>query len=110
MANLYLTFTSAFPSPAKARGVPVAVGSSARSETIEIPSASAGPETGTLSAASGEDVVELLAEADCWVAIGANPNPDAVSDGAQLARVVKADLPYQFSVAAGDKVAVVELY
>lgn len=108
MASLYVTFSSAFPAPAKARNVPLAVGSMARTEVLEIPSQSTGPSTGTLSAAAGEDVVELLSEQDCWVAIGAAPDPDAVSGGATLGRLIKADLPYQFAVATGDKVAVLE--
>lgn len=78
---------------------PVAQGAGVRTETLTIPA------TGTLTAAT-EQVVELLADADCWVAIGAAPDAGVATDGTAAARKLTAGVPYAFSVAEGDKVAV----
>lgn len=109
MANLVVTFTTAFPTPARARDVPIAVGSVARSELVDIGSQSTGAGESTFSAAAGEDVVELTADIDCWVSIGAAPDPDHASDGSRQAHFLKADVPYAFWVAEGEKIAVIEV-
>lgn len=58
---------------------PVADGSGARTETLTMPSESSPAET-------GEQIVELLADADCWVAIGATPDTTIATDGTGAAR------------------------
>lgn len=73
---------------------PVAQGSGCRTETVAMPG------TGALTAA-GEEIVELLADADCWVAIGAAPDVDGTD-----VRKLKADIPYTFGLVDGDKVKV----
>jgi hypothetical protein len=109
MATLVVTFSSAFSNPARAHSVPLATGSMARTEIITLGSASGGGTPGTLLCAANEDVAELVADADCWVAIGDAPNPESTDDdGARLAHYLKADMPYQYRVAAGQSVAASE--
>lgn len=98
MATLIVTFTHVDAS--RHYDAPLAKGSSARTETITMPA------TGALTAAAGEDVVELLADADCWVAIGTAPDSGIASDGTGAARKLLSGTPYQFHVEPGDKVAV----
>ncbi|RWO57116.1 hypothetical protein [Mesorhizobium sp.] len=78
---------------------PVAQGSQCRTETIPMPA------SGDL-VANGEEIVELLADADCWVAIGADPDSSLATDGTGTARKLKADVPYTFGIQDGEKVAV----
>ncbi|RWF44308.1 MAG: hypothetical protein EOS65_02720 [Mesorhizobium sp.] len=73
---------------------PVAKGSGCRTETLTLPA------TGTLTA-SGETIVELLADADSWVAIGTSPDVDGTD-----VRKIKANVPYTFGIADGEKVKV----
>ncbi|RWC25924.1 MAG: hypothetical protein EOS27_27110 [Mesorhizobium sp.] len=73
---------------------PVAQGSGCRTEIITM------PDSGDLTAA-GEEIVELLADADCWVSVGDAPDADS-SDR----RKIKADIPYTFGIQSGEKVAV----
>lgn len=75
---------------------PVAQGSNVRTESITMPA------TGTLAAEAPEEIVELLADADCWVAIGAAPDASVQATSRRL----KSGVPYQFHVVAGDKVGV----
>lgn len=75
---------------------PVAQGSNVRTESITIPG------TGSLTASAPEEIVELLADADCWVAIGAAPDASVQASSRKLV----AGLPFQFSVSHGDKVDV----
>ena len=100
MATLIVTYSSAFPTPPRVATAPVAVGSMARTETITMPAA------GSLAAVAGENIVELLADADCWVAIGSDPDSTIATDGTGGARKLKANLPYSFHVETGDTVAV----
>lgn len=72
---------------------PVAQGAGCRTESITMPA------TGGLSA-DGEEIVELLADADCWVAVGAAPDADSADR-----RKLKADVPYTFGIHDGQKVA-----
>jgi len=102
MATLIVTFTAAFGNVAAGQAGNIAGGSGARSETITL------PDTTNLSAASGDAAVELLASADCWVAIGVDPDPAAASDGTRHAHYVKANLPYQYRTAIGEFVAAEE--
>ncbi|AZV21487.1 hypothetical protein [Mesorhizobium sp. M7A.F.Ce.TU.012.03.2.1] len=73
---------------------PVAQGSGCRTETITMPA------DGGLTAA-GEEIAELLADADCWVAIGDDPDVESADR-----RKIKADIPYTFGIQSGEKVAV----
>lgn len=73
---------------------PVAMGTGCRTEAITM------PDTGDL-AAEDELIIELLADADCWVAIGDTPDADSTDR-----RKIKAGIPYAFGVRRGDKVAV----
>jgi hypothetical protein len=99
MATLIATYSRAFPNVFGSQVVDVAVGAAARSEEIAI------PDTGTLTAAAGETVVVLLADADCWVAVG--PTPDASdNDGVRAAWPVPSGMPYPLLVAPGDSIAV----
>ena len=79
---------------------PVAQGSNVRTETITMPA------TGSLTVAAPEEIVELLPDADCWVAIGPTPDASVGTDGTAAARKLKADTAYTFHVSPGDKVAV----
>lgn len=108
MANLAVTFTSAYPSPVRALHVPLAVGSAARSELVDIGSQSTGAGVGGLSAAADETAVELTADIDCWVSVGPAPAPDDETDGTRSAHFLKAGIPYAFWVSEGDKVAAIE--
>ncbi|TIX27292.1 hypothetical protein [Mesorhizobium sp.] len=72
---------------------PVAQGSGCRTEIITMPA------DGNLTA-SGEEIVELLADADCWVAVGDDPDADSADR-----RKLKADIPYTFGIHDGQKVA-----
>ena len=100
MATLIATYCRAFPNTFGAQVAAVAVGAGARSEEITIPA------TGALVTVPGETVVVLLADDDCWVAVG--PDPDTAEvDGARVAWPVPAGIPYPLLVAPGDKVKVV---
>lgn len=93
MATLVVTFSKIDASHHYV--APIAKGAGVRSETLTLPA------TGTLTAQAGEEIIELLADADCTVNIG--PAPAAT---ANVSRRLKANIPYQFSAALGDKVAV----
>lgn len=97
MASLIVTFT--YVDASREYDAPLSKGAAARTETITMPGEST-------PAAGNESVVELLADADCWVAIGANPDATIATDGTGRARLVKADIPYQFQVEPGDSIAV----
>jgi hypothetical protein len=106
MANLIVTFTSARPSPAQDNPSPVMVGSMARTEVMEIPGASDGDSISTLAAAGQETIVNLYAEAACWVAIGETPEVETTEGS--YGHYIPASLPVQFWVEVGEKVAVIE--
>ncbi|TIX73394.1 MAG: hypothetical protein E5V25_05385 [Mesorhizobium sp.] len=78
---------------------PVAQGSGCRTETIAMPG------TGSLTV-EGEEIVELVADADCWVAIGEDPDSTIATDGTGTARKLISGIPYTFGVRDGDKTAV----
>ncbi|ESY82450.1 hypothetical protein X740_04435 [Mesorhizobium sp. LNHC221B00] len=99
MATLIVTYSRAFPNVFGSQVVDVAVGAAARSEEITMPN------TGTLTVEAGETIVVLLADADCWVAVG--PAPDtAESEGVRAAWPVPSGMPYPLLVAPGDLIAV----
>jgi hypothetical protein len=98
MADLIVTYTTALA--AVSRPAPVESGEDERTETIEIGAESA---AGTLTAADGEFIVSLLAEADCWVKIGADPTAVAGS-GRKLLEGERA----QYSIRPGSRVAVIQ--
>ncbi|PSJ55753.1 hypothetical protein [Pseudaminobacter soli (ex Li et al. 2025)] len=98
MATLVITYSCIDAS--RHYVAPVARGASVRTETVTMPG------NGTLSAKAPEEIVELLADVDCWVAIGATPTVSALPDGTRAARKLAAGMPYQFNVSAGEKVAV----
>lgn len=98
MARLIVTFSRIDSS--KVYDPPVAKGSDIRTEILTMPG------TTTMAAEAGEEIVELLADADCWVGIGSAPSSDISTDGTGAsARFLKANVPYTFSVSEGDKVA-----
>lgn len=102
MADLIVTFSSVFPAADSQHSyAPVMRGSKARTESLTM-NTTASEQTGT-AAQSDEDVVDIYAEADCWVAIGADPDPES-SDSRWF--MVEGDR-IQFGVAAGDHVAVI---
>lgn len=73
-----------------------------RSETITVPN------TSTLEANGGDNVVTLLADEDCWVSIG--PVSQHAADDANAGsnrRPLATGVALQFRVRAGDKVEVV---
>ncbi|TCN30354.1 hypothetical protein [Sinorhizobium americanum] len=99
MATLTVTFTRAFPNVYTTQVGAIAVGDAARSEVITL------PDTSSLETVGGENAVELTASDDCWVAIGADPDPADNTAGIRSAHFLKAGVPYQYHVSEGDKVA-----
>lgn len=99
MATITVTFTRGNMNDVDSDIGSLAVGAVARSEVITLPA------TGDLVALSTDNVVELLASDDCWIAIGPDPDPADDSAGFRNGRFLKADLPYQYTVTTGDKVA-----
>ncbi|RVD13018.1 MAG: hypothetical protein EOS73_26275 [Mesorhizobium sp.] len=100
MATLIVTLSHAFPNIIGQIYADVAVGAGARSEAITMPGA------GTMVAAAGETIVVLLADADCWVAVGPDPDTSADGGGVRSAWPVPAGAPYPLLVAPGDTIAV----
>jgi hypothetical protein len=100
MATLIATYSRAFPNTFGNQVSDVAVGAAARSEAITMPA------TGALTAQAGETVVVLLADADCWVAVGETPSTGADGDGVRTAWPVPAGMPYPLLIAPGQTVAV----
>jgi hypothetical protein len=99
MAILIATYAQAFPNTFDEQIASVAVAAAARSEEISIPG------DGALVAEPGESIVVLLADADCWVAVGPDPDTSEVG-GLRRAWPVPAGAPYPLLVAPGDKIAV----
>lgn len=105
MADLIVTFTK-ISAPSPLYSDPLEIGSMARCEAINIGADSA---CSTLAAAAGEDIISLLANADCWIAIGAKPRAAAVVAGAiGVGRKLLSGTDSQFAVSIGDKIAVVQ--
>ncbi len=99
MADLVVVFTKAIKSAPTVLIVPLEIGSETDTEVVSIGTSS--DET-TKVAADGRDIVDILAGADCWIAIGANPT--AVEGSG---RMMLEGERLQFTVSAGDKVAVI---
>lgn len=103
MPYLHVTFSRAVPTvPAGVSlDLPIAVGRYAASERLDIGSDT---DPHVSAAASADDyIVELLAEANCWVEIGENPSP---SVGGATSRKLLANERLQYWVLPGDKVGV----
>lgn len=96
MAEIVVTFSKIDSS--KAYDPPVAKGAGVRTEVISFGA------NGTLTA-NGETIVELTADADCWVLIGAGVVHGNASEASGVARLLKGNLPYTFSVVNGERVA-----
>lgn len=104
MANLIVSFTTAFPYGGRAVSVPLEVGNSVRTEQVPIEaSASYGVETSS-AALEGELVVSLRAGADCWFKIAADPQ---VSVGDAAARFLASGERMQLWIKTGEKVGVI---
>jgi hypothetical protein len=104
MANLYVTFSQY--GQKGAHQAPVAQGSGCRTEVLVIGASS---EATDISAAEGEEITELYAEAACWVTIGVAPEAaEASTDGPTDARYIEEGGRREFSISAGDKVAVIQ--
>lgn len=99
MSQLVVTFSRVDSS--RVYDAPVAKGSDIRTEVITMDG------VGSLVAEAGEEIVELIADADCWVAIGVDPASDVDTDGTSGSRFIKADIPYTYGISADEKVAVV---
>jgi len=101
---LIVTFTSHVLASRPVHVAPLSVGAAARTEQLEPATASA---VTTLAAEAGEDVVELLAQEDCWYAIGADPDAEIPSAPGSASRPLLAGERTEKSVSPGDKVAVI---
>lgn len=106
MAYLIVTFGRA------GGDVPVMRGANQRTEKLSIDAATTDPAPATEMVADagsnyGENVVDLIAEAKCWVEIG--PDPDAGDSGSGIGNsfVMLLGERRQYSIAKGDKVSVV---
>jgi hypothetical protein len=100
MANLYATFCRAFPNVYAGQAGDIIVGAGCRTETVAVPG------SGTLTAGNGEIAVLLLADADCWVAVGPSPDTGADTDGVRAAFPLVSGVALPVLVQAGDSVAV----
>lgn len=105
MAFLIVTFTRA------GSDLPVMSGRIARTEKLLITSGQTDPVVGNLVCDPGdnnqENVVDLLAEAACWVEIGENPAADDPSGGMGASFKLKEGERMQRFVVKGDRVSVV---
>ncbi|SON58011.1 hypothetical protein HDIA_4470 [Hartmannibacter diazotrophicus] len=64
----------------------------------------------TSEAPDGAGFVRILTDGDVWAVAGAAPVASAPSAGASASGIlVKAYLPYDLAVAAGDKIAVIDV-
>jgi hypothetical protein len=107
MATLTVTFTRAVLRGSVAP--PLAVGRQCRAEHVTLGTTDS--TSGLLTAGDGENVVELVTEADCYEEIG--ESPDATTDAATgddsfASRLLKANVAREFWVEPGDKVAGIE--
>lgn len=100
MANLVVTFTAAPVDVPRVNIIPLERGSVADTEQIVI---GAGSVAGAKAATGERSVVSLLAEADCWIAIGSAPVAAAGSG-----RKMLSGERLQFWCEVGDKVAAIE--
>ncbi|MEK9752498.1 MAG: hypothetical protein VW338_04705 [Rhodospirillaceae bacterium] len=106
MATLYVNFSRA--ALGEETFVPVPYGPAARSEMIDIGGTS---EVGDISAAAGEDVIEVYADTDCWIQIGAAPVATAGELGSAPqvndCRFLPASTFREYAVDPGHKIAVI---
>ena len=90
--------------PPLACPLPISDGSNARGETITVPSDGSST-AGNLSAQENEHVVEVIADGDCWIAVGTAPDASAASDGTRVAHPIASGVPAYFWVSTGESVA-----
>ena len=95
MANLIVTF-------GKSLGGKLEYGPDARTELVAI---GGGHEESTLESLSSEDVMTVYAEADCWYAIGVNPDAEAAQVGANR-RFLAEGKDRQFTIGRNMRVSV----
>lgn len=100
MADLVITFSKSIPPGGGGRMLPIADGDKARTESIALDS-TAGGGVGALTAANGEDIVDLSAQAACWVEIGTGATAGDQADCWYMA----AGDRMQFWVDTGENVA-----
>lgn len=100
MADLVVTFSKSIPPGGGGRLLPIADGDKARTESIPL-TGTAGGGVGSLVAANGEDIVDLTAQAACWVEIG----PDATAGSQADCWYLGEGANKQFWVDTGEKVA-----
>jgi hypothetical protein len=99
MARLVIEFTSASPDPMRINTIER--GDRCRLEIIDL----ATTEDGVSGAAAGEEnVIDLFAEAACWVQIG--EDPEAVAEG-ENCRFLNEGERRQFEVSPGQRVAAI---
>lgn len=70
-------------------------GTSAQSSAITVPSELGSP-------GNAGQIVELLADQDCHIAVGSNPTATTSS------HKLKANIPYRFTIASGYRIAVIQ--
>ena len=103
---LIVTFGTVFPaSDPQHVHAPVMVGNAARTERIVMASASVGSTPGLLACVAGENIVDIYAQADCWIQIAAVPV--AETEGA-TSRFMASGERMQFWIETGHKVAGIE--
>lgn len=96
MATLYITLSQVSSSPL---GIPLATGSGARTEIVDI----SGDTLADIIVGLSEGVIALYSDADCWVSIGANPDVNGTN-----IRFLAATVEKEFTVSAGERVQVKE--
>jgi hypothetical protein len=101
--SLIVTFSKSVGASRPVHVPPIPVGASARTELITLATTDA--TAGTLTAAAGEDVLEVHAEEACWIEIGPSP---AASVGGDDCRFLPAGAVRQYWVDTGDKVSGIE--
>lgn len=104
MANLIVSFTTAFPYGGHAVNVPLEVGNSVRTEQLLIEASASYGNPMSAAAVEGELVVSLRAGADCWFKIDEDP---VVSVGDAAARFLASGERMQLWIKTGEKVGVI---
>lgn len=96
MSDLIIEFTDAV------REHPVEYGRKVRTQVLVIPASTEEAET-SLAAAAGQNIVDIYAEAACWISIGTDPDPESLT----ARRYMAAGERRQFWIDTGEKVGVV---
>jgi hypothetical protein len=104
MARVEITFCRTFGADFAVQ-VPVIIGGSERTQVITTASTT---DDISRAAAAGENIVEINSDADIYCVIADDPEASAPDPGEEAAGFrVKADIPTQRYIAAGQKVAVI---